>query len=142
MKSVSNIIAAALLPSVLLVASCGGSNNNYPEGYVGLDKKGLTHHYNVNNEEETITLKIVAAEKTKSDRVVKLSASSITIPGEAPTFQLEGNTVTVKADTKEASTKIKIFPKRVIKHSYIQVTCVPQWKDAESSQLVIRLEPK
>lgn len=131
-----------MLPALLLLTSCGNSNNNYPEDYVGFEKNAFTHQYNEKNQEETITIKIIATDKESTDRVVKLSASSINIPGETSFFELKDKQLTIKSGDKSASTQIKINPKKAIRNGYIQVTCTPQWKDGQVTKLAIRMEPK
>ncbi len=142
MESVSNIIPTALLLTTVLLTSCNDTKDNYPENYVGFEKGAITHYYDSKNQEESIEIKIIAVDKENTDRVVKLSATSADIPGKETPFRLVDKQLVIKADKKSVSTQIIIDPKQTIRHSFIQVTCTPQWKDAKISQLVVRLERK
>ena len=51
----------------LLISACS-NNDNYPKEYIGFEKQFISHTYDTKNEEETITLKIIAAEKQDTDR--------------------------------------------------------------------------
>lgn len=147
MKKYDRPTIATLLLSLCLMflSACQDSKkNDYPANYVGFEELKLEHRYNTENQEEILEVKIIAIEKEKTDRIVKLSGTGVTIPGLTPYFQLTETQVTIKADKKSATTRIKIFPNHVIKNANIRLTCTPQWKaeDAKQSQLSIRLLPK
>lgn len=147
MKKYDRPMIAALLLSLCLIhlSACQDSKkNDYPANYVGFERSKLEHRYNKENQEETLEVKIIAIEKEKTDRIVKLSGASMEVPGEAPFFKLTETQVTIQADKKSVTTRIKVFPQRVIKNTSIRLTCTPQWKaeDAKQSQLNIRLLPK
>lgn len=128
----------------LCLASCQDNKKDYPTKYVGFERSSDNYYYDKNNTEETIELKIIAADKEKSNRVVKITATSITIPGEGAFYQLIESQVTIQAGHKSATARIKIFPNRVIKRSLLRVVCTPQWKDEEAkeSQISLRMLPK
>ena len=44
----------------LLISACS-NNDNYPKEYIGFEKQFISHTYDTKNEEETLTLKIIAA---------------------------------------------------------------------------------
>lgn len=125
---------------LLVTSACADNNKNYPTDYVGFEKSTHTHNYDVNSNEETITIKVMAINKKDEDRKVKLTVNKSAIFGKA--YKLVDNEVTIKAGSKSATATVKIYPKKVIKGTFIQVQCAPQWKDAENTQLSIKLIPK
>ncbi len=142
MKSSFKLFAAIMLPALLLLTSCSNSNTNYPEDYVGFEKSAFIHYYDVSHQEETIDIKIIAIDKEDTDRVVKLTTNNVSIPGIPEFFELKDKQLTIKAGKKSVSTQVKVYPPKAIKHAYIQITCTPQWKDGETTQLAIRMEQK
>lgn len=50
----------------LLISACS-NNDNYPKEYIGFEKQFISHTYDTKNEEETLTLKIIAAEKKREN---------------------------------------------------------------------------
>ena len=56
----------------LLISACS-NNDNYPKEYIGFEKQFISHTYDTKNEEETLTLKIIAAEKQDTDRKLTIS---------------------------------------------------------------------
>ncbi len=132
----------ALLTLFVFIATvaCTDNNNNYPADYVGFEKSTHTHNYDVSSSEESITIKVMAANKKDEDRKVKITINRSAIFGDA--YKLVDNEVIIKAGSKSAKATVKIYPKKVIKGTYIQIQCIPQWKDAENTQLSIKLRPK
>ena len=59
----------------LLISACS-NNDNYPKEYIGFEKQFISHTYDTKNEEETLTLKIIAAEKQDTDRKLTISSST------------------------------------------------------------------
>lgn len=142
MKKYYQAATASLLLSLCL-ASCN-DDNDYPANYVGFEHNSQEYHYDKNIREDVLEVKIIAADKEKKDRVVKLSASTIEVPGEPSCFQLTEKQVTIKADQKSATTRIKIFPNRILRNSVLRLTTSPQWKenDPKQSVLIIQFTPK
>lgn len=140
MKKYYQTAVASLLLSLCL-ASCNDNNKrDYPSNYVGFEHPTQKYRYDKVNQEETLEVKIIAVNKDKQDRIVKLSGKSIELPGEPSCFKLTETQVTIKADKKSATTKIKIFPKHVIRSSYLHLTCTPQWKDEEAKQSQLSIQ--
>ena len=129
----------SLFTFIVLIA-CSDNNKNYPTDYVGFEKRSLTHNYNASNKEETITIKVMAVNKKEEDRKVKLTCNKSAIFGDA--YKLVDNEVIIKAGSKSTTATVKVYPKKIVKNTFIQVQCIPQWKDAETTQLSIKLIPK
>ncbi|WP_455586267.1 hypothetical protein [Bacteroides sp.] len=130
-----------LLVSLLLMA-CNDDKKNYPKDYVGFEHSVQSYSYNKNNKEETITVKIIAIEKQKEDREVKLSVNRSAKPNIGAGCKLTDERLIIKAGKKEAKTTLTLFPEKAIKGEIIQITCTPQWKGGETSKLSIELMPK
>lgn len=144
MKKYYQTAMASLLLSLCL-ASCGDNNKkDYPASYVGFEHPIQDFKYDKAKEEEVLEVKIIAVDKEKKDRIMKLSGTSMQLPGESACFKLTESQVTIKADKKSVTTQIKIFPKRILKNTYLRLTCTPQWEDKEAkqSQLSIRFRYK
>lgn len=133
---------ACLLLSLCLV-SCN-NDSDYPANYVGFEHSSQEYHYNKGEREEVLEIKIIAVDKEKKDRTVKLSGSSLEIPGEPSCYQLTEKQVTIKADQKSVTTRIKIYPQYILKNATLRLTCTPQWEenDPKQSRLIIQFTPK
>lgn len=71
----------ALLVSLLLLA-CDDKNKNYPTRLCRLQEHSMqSHFYSKSDKEETIEVKVIAVDKKKEDREVKLSINRSAIPG-------------------------------------------------------------
>ncbi len=129
-----------LLIAGLLLTCCSGSQNNFPDDYVGFNKTYINHSYSSTTEEEVIDLDVIASNKSSEDRVVRLSINKPPIGSDS--FALSEKEVVIKAGKKKATTTVKVFPNKVVKGVYIHVTCTPQWKDATATKMTIQLTPK
>ncbi|MBC8593356.1 hypothetical protein H8744_08880 [Oscillospiraceae bacterium N12] len=132
--------AAGILLAGLLFIACDSEKDKYPKDYVGFKHSTETHVYDKNASEETMTVKIMAVKKKDEDREIKLSINKSPILEDA--FKLTETKMIIKAGKKEASTTIKIYPRNVVSGMFIRLTCTPQWKGGEKSQLAIQLTPK
>lgn len=137
------LTATASLLLSLCLASCN-DEKDYPANYVGFENNSQEYRYDKSIPEDILEVKIIAVDKEKTDRIVRLSGNSVTVPGEPPCFQLMESQVTIKADQKSATTRIKIFPNRILKNSFLRLACTPQWteNDPKQSLLVIKFTPK
>lgn len=124
----------------LLTISCGNSNDNYPQDYVGFKYALRKILIGCNQTEFETEFKIIAAQKTDYTRTVVLTTPGSSL-GEVSALQLLEKEVTLKAGEKTASIKVKIFPKRMIAAKQnIQISCIPQWKEGEISKLSVQLK--
>ena len=114
----------ALLVSLLLLA-CDDKNKNYPT-----------------NQEETLEVKVIAVDKKKEDREVKLSINRSAIPGIGVVCKLNNDRLIIKAGKKEAKATITLFPGKAIKGEIIQIVCTPLWEGGQTSKMSIELIPK
>ena len=129
-----------VLLASLAISACNDDNKNYPADYVGFEKSAETYSYDAQNKEETITIKVMAVNKKDEDRKVKLTTNKSSIFGGS--YTLSQNEVIIKAGEKSVKATIKLYPDKILKGTNIQVVCTPLWKNAESSQLNIKLRPK
>lgn len=128
-----------------LAACKSNKKNDYPTDYVGFERVHQEYAYNKAMQEETLDIKIIAIEKSKEDRIIKLSSSATTTPGRESVFvKLTEEQVIIKAGKKSVTTQIKLYPKHIIKGTFVHLISTPQWKDknAQPSKLSIRLIPK
>ena len=132
---------ATLLAGLLLLA-CDGKDKNYPTDYVGFEYSMQSHFYNKSEKEETIEVKVIAVDKKKEDREVKLSINRPVIPGIGVVYRLNNARLIIKAGKKEAKGTITLFPGKAIRGEIIQVVCTPLWEGGQASKLSIELMPK
>ena len=131
----------ALLVSILLLA-CDDKNKNYPTDYVGFEHSMQSHFYSKSDKEETIEVKVIAVDKKKEDREVKLSINRSAIPGIGVVCKLNNDRLIIKAGKKEAKATITLFPGKAIKGEIIQIVCTPLWEGGQTSKMSIELIPK
>ena len=131
----------ALLVSLLLLA-CDDKNKNYPTDYVGFEHSMQSHFYSKSDKEETIEVKVIAVDKKKEDRGVKLSINRSAIPGIGGVCKLNNDRLIIKAGKKEAKATITLFPGKAIKGEIIQIVCTPLWEGGQTSKMSIELIPK
>ena len=131
----------ALLVSLLLLA-CDDKNKNYPTDYVGFEHSMQSHFYSKSDKEETIEVKVIAVDKKKEDREVKLSINRSAIPGIGVVCKLNNDRLIIKAGNKEAKATITLFPGKAIKGEIIQIVCTPLWEGGQTSKMSIELIPK
>ena len=131
----------ALLVSLLLLA-CDDKNKNYPTDYVGFEHSMQSHFYSKSDKEETIEVKVIAVDKKKEDREVKLSINRSAIPGIGVVCKLNNDRLIIKAGKKEAKATITLFPGKAIKGEIIQIVCTPLWEGGQTSKMSIKLIPK
>lgn len=131
----------ALLVSLLLLA-CDDKNKNYPTDYVGFEHSMQSHFYSKSDKEETIEVKVIAVDKKKEDREVKLSINRSAIPGIGVVCKLNNDRLIIKAGKKEAKATITLFPGKAIKGEIIQIVCTPLWEGGQTSKTSIELIPK
>lgn len=131
----------ALLASLLLLA-CDDKNKNYPTDYVGFEHSMQSHFYSKSDKEETIEVKVIAVDKKKEDREVKLSINRSAIPGIGMVCKLNNDRLIIKAGKKEAKATITLFPGKAIKGEIIQIVCTPLWEGGQTSKMSIELIPK
>ena len=119
----------------LLISACSNSDN-YPKGYIGFETKSTSYTYDIKNEEETISLKIIAAEKQDTDRRLTIS-----IPTGGSGFSIQDPHPVIPKGKKSIKIDVTLSPKRIngIQHA-LRVTCTPDGKDAKSSEIYIRLQ--
>lgn len=121
----------------VLMAACSG-NENYPKDYIGFEQRILEHTYDVNHEEETITLKIVAGEKQNKDR--KMTVSS---PQHVNTFKIKDPNPILLKGKKSVKIDVIVYPQRFTwGQGIIRLVCTPDGKDAKNSEISIRLQKK
>ena len=131
----------SLLVSLLLLA-CDDKNKNYPTDYVGFEHSMQSHFYSKSDKEETIEVKVIAVDKKKEDREVKLSINRSAIPGIGVVCKLNNDRLIIKAGKKEAKATITLFPGKAIKGEIIQIVCTPLWEGGQTSKMSIELIPK
>ena len=131
----------ALLVSLLLLA-CDDKNKNYTTDYVGFEHSMQSHFYSKSDKEETIEVKVIAVDKKKEDREVKLSINRSAIPGIGVVCKLNNDRLIIKAGKKEAKATITLFPGKAIKGEIIQIVCTPLWEGGQTSKMSIELIPK
>ena len=131
----------ALLVSLLLLA-CDDKNKNYPTDYVGFEHSMQSHFYSKSDKEETIEVKVIAVDKKKEEREVKLSINRSAIPGIGVVCKLNNDRLIIKAGKKEAKATITLFPGKAIKGEIIQIVCTPLWEGGQTSKMSIELIPK
>lgn len=121
----------------LLLNACSGSDN-YPKEYIGFEKQSVSHTYDLKNEEEIVTLKIIAGEKQDTDR--KLTISS---PMSSGGFIIQNTHPVIPKGKKSVKIDITLYPKKIkAMQRNLRLVCTPDGKDAKVSEISIRLQKK
>lgn len=131
---------AGVVGLLFILASCGDSNSNYPQEYVGFDKVTKNYSFDREKDSEEFDLKIIAAEKKDEDREVLING--IIIPGRETVFSIENKKVIIPAKKKSANLHVKIYPKRIKSKTEFRIVCIPQDKEAKRTQITVYLSPK
>lgn len=121
----------------VLVGACA-SNDNYPKDYIGFEQQRTQHAYDVNHEEESITVKIVAGDKQDKDR-------KLTITSNQPlnSFLIKDPHPVMQKGKKSVKVDIIIYPPKINRQQrVIHLACTPDGKDAKVTETFIRLEKK
>lgn len=121
----------------LLISACS-NNENYPKEYIGFEKQSISHTYDIRNEEETLTLKIIAGEKQDTDRKLTIS-----IPTSSNSFKIQNLHPVIPEGKKSVKIDITLYPKRINNmQRVLQLFCTPDGKDTKVSEISIRLQKK
>lgn len=131
---------ASLMLFLLCLSACSNSNDKYPNEYVGFDKIKENYTLDKKTDEQDISIKIIAANKTEVDREVKLMGKWN--PGEKPVFKLLDTKVVISAKKKSTTARIRIYPKMIKNSSKIYLICTPDDKEVKQSQLILQLVAK
>ena len=91
----------------LLISACS-NNDNYPKEYIGFEKQFISHTYDTKNEEETLTLKIIAAEKQDTDRKLTISSSTSN-----NSFHIQNAHPVILKGKKSVKIDIILYPKQI-----------------------------
>lgn len=122
---------------VLLASACS-DNDNYPKEYIGFEQQSVSHTYDMKNDEETLTLKIIAGDKQDTDR--KLTIGS---PVRSDGFRIRDLHPVMLKGKKAVTLDITLYPKKINGiHRVIRLTCTPDGKDAKVSEIAIHLQKK
>ena len=90
------------------------------------------------NEEETLTLKIIAAEKQDTDRKLTISSSTSN-----NSFHIQNAHPVILKGKKSVKIDIILYPKQIKSvQRIIRLICTPDGKDAKISEISIRLQKK
>ncbi|MCD8184401.1 MAG: hypothetical protein LUE99_16485 [Bacteroides sp.] len=131
---------AGILFTLLSLSACDDNHANYPKEYVGFDKTIEKYIFNSQAEEQDISIKIIAAEKSGKDREVALSGHWK--PGKQSVFKLLDRTVVIPAKKKAATARIRVYPKPIKRTEEIRIVCAPKDTEVKQSQLTLELAIK
>ena len=115
----------------LLVGACS-NNDSYPKEYIGFERAMTDHTFDANNQEETITIKIVAGEKQDEDQKLKLNSSQPQV-----LKITEPNPIIAKG---KKSVKVDVILNQG--QRFPSLTCKPERKDTKVSEMSIHLRKK
>ncbi|MDE5677353.1 MAG: hypothetical protein K2G02_08905 [Phocaeicola sp.] len=122
---------------LLLTSSCS-NQDYYPAEYVGFEQTSLEHFFDTKNEEETITLKIIAGEKQHTDRRLTIRSSA-----NSNAFRIQEIHPVIPKGKKSVKTNLILFPKKMNGTlRALRLVCIPEGKDAKVSEISIRLQKK
>lgn len=120
----------------LLVGACS-NNDSYPKEYIGFERAMTDHTFDANNQEETITIKIVAGEKQDEDQKLKLNSSQPQV-----LKITEPNPIIAKGK-KSVKVDVILYPQKIAKgQRMLTLTCKPERKDTKVSEMSIHLRKK
>lgn len=134
MKKFISATVFAFVTAICLVAC--GNNDNYPDNYLGFEQKSATLKFDKNATEVDYSVKIIAGDKSKEDRMVTVSTS-----GAATKFcKLENPQVTLPAGKKSVKVNLKIYPKNIGISKYLNLVCSPADSKIEQTSISISLK--
>lgn len=139
MKTLCMCVASALLASLCLSA-CSGADSDYPKEYVGFDKIAEDYSFDKKTEEQEISIKIIAAEKSDTDREAAISVRWQ--PGAPPVFKLLDTKAVIPAKQKSTFVRIRIYPRLIQRNEEIRIVCSPKDKEVKQTQLTLKLVAK
>lgn len=123
---------------VVLLATACSDGDDYPQAYIGFEKQSVSHTYDMKNDEETLTLKIIAGDKQDTDRKLSID-SSVRSDG----FRIREPHPVIPKGKKSVTFDITLYPKKINgMHRVIRLTCLPDGKDAKVSEMAIHLQKK
>lgn len=126
--------------ALLSLSACGGDTANYPDEFVGFDKVSKSYTFDRQAENQEISVKIIAASKSREDRKAVLNIRWN--PMKKPVAKLIDTEVVIPANKKSATARIRVLPKQIKQHETLHVICSPKDGKAKQSQLVLKLAVK
>lgn len=124
----------------LMMSSCSNSADDYPKNYIGFEQANGECTYDASQQEQTLTLKIIAGEKQEKDRKLKLGSS---LSGYQEIFKFENANPVMEKGKKSLKVNIVLYPPKINQYQRVLTfTCLPDGKDAKISAMTIRLQKK
>lgn len=124
----------------LLVSSCSNNANDYPKDYIGFEQRNSECTYDPKQQEQTLTLKIIAGEKQEKDRKLKLGCS---LSAHQEIFKFEDANPVMAKGKKSVKVNITLYPPKIAQYQRVlTITCQPDGKDAKISEMTIQLRKK
>lgn len=124
----------------LIMSSCGSSTDDYPKGYIGFEQTNGEYAYDPKQQEQTLTLKIIAGEKQEKDRKLKLGSS---LSGSQEIFKFENANPIMEKGKKSLNVNVTLYPPKINQYQRVLTfTCLPDGNDAKISAMTIRLQKK
>lgn len=124
----------------LLMSSCSSNTDDFPKDYIGFEQRNGEYTYDPTQQEQTLTLKIIAGEKQEKDRKLKLGTS---LSASQEIFKFENANPVMEKGKKSVKVNITLYPKKIVQYQRVLTfTCLPDGKDAKVSEMTIRLQKK
>lgn len=129
-----------VLLAVMSLTACDNQNDKYPKDYLGFEKFLENYTFERRVESREITLKVIAAEKTDTERKATISIKNL--PGRQPAYTLLDKEVTIAPKKKTAHVRIRIYPAKIQKSDEIRLTCTPKDKKVKATTITLKLAVK
>ena len=130
-----------VLLAVMSLTACDNHNDKYQFKFNQFLEKFLENYtFERGVESREITLKIIAAEKTDTERKATISIKNL--PGRQPAYTLLDKEVTIAPKKKTAHVRIRIDPAKIQKSDEIRLTCTPKDKKVKATTITLKLAVK
>lgn len=133
-------VQMAGLVLLMVMAACGNHKDDFSKDYIGFEKMVVERAFGKDEGPTELKLKIVAGDKSQQDRKVQIEVGST--PGKAPLVSVVDKTVVIEAGKKSAEVRLKVYPQNIKSRSSVRLVCIPQVKESNRTQMVLKLKKK
>lgn len=125
---------------LLLVMAACSRKDDVAKDYIGFEKTLVERTFGKGDGPVELKLKIVAGDKSQQDRKVLVEIGSV--PGKAPVVSIVDKMVVIEAGKKSAEVRLKVYPQNIRSRSTVRLVCIPQVKESNRTQMVLKLKSR
>lgn len=125
---------------LLLVMAACSRKDDVAKDYIGFEKTLVERTFGKGDGPVELKLKIVAGDKSQQDRKVLVEIGSV--PGKAPVVSIVDKMVVIEAGKKSVEVRLKVYPQNIRSRSSVRLVCIPQVKESNRTQMVLKLKSR